>query len=538
MLNKKKLSHYLDHNLNVLLIGTHGLAKTAIVKSVFEEKKLNWKYFSASTMDPWIDFIGVPKTVERGGKEVLELIKPAEFENDEIEAIFFDEFNRAPKKVINAVMELIQFKSINGKGYKNLKVVWAAINPHDEQNTYAVEKLDPSVMDRFHIHINVPLELDVMYLTSVYGETAKPFIRWWNELPQGLKLEVSPRRLDYAMHVYSIKGSLRDVLPKESNVKKLEDNIRETQNANILLEISKKSEGEIRSFFGIENSAKHLEEILNNKKLSYLVKYLNSEFIEKNIQEIKPSKMKSMLINQAAVDDSLFESLTQKSKEVVRETTKADLLALPPKTSHTTEGLIKKTIDNNYMRGTKVFINKMNAVFKTFFNEISSQKSSELYSFFDVVFDDHLRANPDKMAQIQSKLENLKNKSTYVSKNKGDMLFLGLFVNFMHKYNLGIEKSAEQTAEKIYQHFTTKADSEFYMGYEEKNWFVIKELMNKKYDHDKTLNSTAYKSARAQMIAAEGLRSEDDKPPTPSSIEETRKYFQKEALKPTAIQKR
>ena len=43
-----------------------------------------------------------------------------------------DEFSRAHKKVRNAVMELIQFKSINGRKFKNLKIVWAAINPDDD----------------------------------------------------------------------------------------------------------------------------------------------------------------------------------------------------------------------------------------------------------------------------------------------------------------------------------------------------------------------------------------------------------------------
>ena len=41
----------------------------------------------------------------------------------------FDELNRAKPKVRNAVMELIQFRSINGIKFNNLRMIWAAINP-------------------------------------------------------------------------------------------------------------------------------------------------------------------------------------------------------------------------------------------------------------------------------------------------------------------------------------------------------------------------------------------------------------------------
>ena len=51
-------------------------------------------------MDAYIDFIGAPKSVQNeDGVWVLKLVKPERFAYDNIEALFFDEFNRAPKKV-------------------------------------------------------------------------------------------------------------------------------------------------------------------------------------------------------------------------------------------------------------------------------------------------------------------------------------------------------------------------------------------------------------------------------------------------------
>lgn len=47
--------------MNVVFRGRHGVGKTTMVIDAFNRKKLKWLYFSASTMDPWVDLIGVPK---------------------------------------------------------------------------------------------------------------------------------------------------------------------------------------------------------------------------------------------------------------------------------------------------------------------------------------------------------------------------------------------------------------------------------------------------------------------------------------------
>jgi len=234
MLRDHKLDFWVEHGLNVLLVGKHGVGKTSLVKAAFERANLNWKYFSASTMDPWVDFVGVPRAVETDfdvegddGKIVtkkithLELVRPKEFATNEIEALFFDEFNRSPKKVRNAVMELMQFKSINGVRFPNLKIVWAAINPDDEEE-YDVERIDPAQEDRFHIKINIPYAPDRDWFAKAFGDrTADASIEWWNGLSDEIKNLVSPRRLEYALKVYKLRGDIRDVLPATSNITKL-----------------------------------------------------------------------------------------------------------------------------------------------------------------------------------------------------------------------------------------------------------------------------------------------------------------------------
>lgn len=243
---------------------------TMMVQETFDRHKLKWRYFSASTMDPWVDFVGVPKEKSDGnipacyevirelakiddalayewveknwhltgasakkivdhatklvqGPTYLDLVRPQDFATGEVEALFFDEFNRSPKKVRNAVMELLQFKRINGKEYPNLKIVWAAINPDDDEDeTYDVERLDPAQQDRYHVTVEVPYKPNADWFKSRYGQRqAEAALHWWDDLPDEEKKRVSPRRLQYALDIYRERGDMRDVLPVTSNVTKL-----------------------------------------------------------------------------------------------------------------------------------------------------------------------------------------------------------------------------------------------------------------------------------------------------------------------------
>lgn len=252
-LRDEKMDFWLKNNLNVLLIGPHGVGKTARVIAAFDRAKLKYRYFSAATMDPWVDFVGIPKEVKDEKGSYLELILPKELRDDSIEALFFDEFNRSHKKVRNAVMELIQFKSINGRKFHNLKVVWAAINPDDE---YQVEPLDPAQKGRFHIKFDVPSKPLKSYFTNKFDATiAKAAISWWDEIPTDFQKSVDPRSLDYALEVYQLGGDMRDVLPKECNVSKLVTAIKIGPIGEKMEDLFvQKDAEEARKFLAIENN--------------------------------------------------------------------------------------------------------------------------------------------------------------------------------------------------------------------------------------------------------------------------------------------
>ena len=211
-----------------MLEGKAGCGKTAITLEAFREANLKFAYFSGSTLDPFIDFCGVPVKIDHpDGEASIKLILPEHMKPEETEAIMLDEYNRAPKKVRNALLELIQFKSINGRKFGKLRVIWVAINPYtegEEDQDYDVERLDLAQKDRFMIQVKIPYKCNDDYFVGKYGEKkAKAAIQWWNDIPENIRDTVSPRRLDYALQIFNDNGDILDVLPEKSNAIRLKE---------------------------------------------------------------------------------------------------------------------------------------------------------------------------------------------------------------------------------------------------------------------------------------------------------------------------
>ena len=295
LISQAKLKQYLSLEYNVLFIGLHGIGKTSVIKEVFSEMygEINegWKYFSASTLDPWVDFVGVPEVNRLDGKKTLELVRPDWCQDaNNIQAIMLDEFNRAPDKVINAVMELIQFKSINGHKLPNLKVVWAAINPEDDDDTYSVNHLDPAQLDRFQVHLNIPYKIDEEYFMNKYPNTAPIFIQWWKDMPGDIQKLVSPRRVDYAADAHSKGCRLEDFLPVQSNVAALRSALKSLPFHALIKNVS--TDEEAVSFISdINNSTKLLDLVKQNDTcaVDFFKKYgkkMPKELIEPFIENV------------------------------------------------------------------------------------------------------------------------------------------------------------------------------------------------------------------------------------------------------------
>lgn len=221
--NNNKLETWLANDLNVLLVGSHGVGKTSMILEVFKEKLGDkWAFYNGATTDPWTDLIGIPAINNSNGQETIKYIRPEDL-NDDIEAIYVDELNRAKMATRNALLELIQFKSINGRKFPKLKVVWASINPPkdeeaEEEFIYDVEVLDPAQVDRFHIIVRLQEDPSLTYFSKKYDLVGRNLVEWWGKQSDVTKKLLTPRRLEYVAQVYKKGIDIADVLPVCANI--------------------------------------------------------------------------------------------------------------------------------------------------------------------------------------------------------------------------------------------------------------------------------------------------------------------------------
>lgn len=231
--------------------------------------------------------------------------------------------HNSPKKIRNAVMELIQFKSINGREFKNLKVIWAAINPDDDEELdFDVEKLDPAQKDRFQIHIELKFEPSMPYFIHKYGkDVANGSIEWWKKLKKehpDIITKVSPRRLDYALEIFFKGGNVGYALPKGCNPAELTKIIKERP---IIAKLESlmvgKDDDKIKEFLENENNfdlAKH--EILRDRvKVDLFVPFMPAEKINMLISQ------SSSVMMWALKNYSRHKTI----KEALKEIEKADM---------------------------------------------------------------------------------------------------------------------------------------------------------------------------------------------------------------------
>ena len=188
-------------------------------------------------------------------------------------------------------MELIQFKSINGRVFPNLKIVWAAINPEDEEGTYDVDRIDPAQEDRFQIHIYVPYEPSREYFSNRYGaDIAAQACDWWARQTEEVKNHISPRRLEYAIDHYRNHGDLWDVLPEECGKDDLQQKLGQTPILQEWREIYQKGDkAAAKVFLSDEDNWLQVESVLTStnkkKQWEFMIPCLSEERIAKILSD-------------------------------------------------------------------------------------------------------------------------------------------------------------------------------------------------------------------------------------------------------------
>lgn len=413
------LTTWIDNNYNVLFHGRHGVGKTSMIFEAFARRgweiNTDYLYFSAATIDPWVDLIGVPTKVQNEeGVDVIKLIRPENIKNHTIKAFFVDELNRSHKKVRNAMMELIQFKSINGLRFPNLEIVWAAVNPSEDADLqFDVEKLDPAQEDRFQIQVQIPYKPNELYFAQKYNnpEMAEAVCKWWNDQPEKVKLEITPRRLEYAIDVFHKTHDLRFVMPSEAHISSLKTAIQTGNPEKTLLKLLEtQDETQVRKWLAVENNLTSVQNLIcKNRAVCNKVLHLLSEerltaFAIKHkmvVEQIKsePQKYEKIVrdLAQNSTNKSLKETCASLLPYLDASVTKLKNIYIPKKANTILTKRQKKQLFNNYALRTDANISHVNNAVEKIANTLlslatevcfannSSQRNEILLKLADIV---------------------------------------------------------------------------------------------------------------------------------------------------------
>lgn len=193
---------------NVLVVGPPGVGKTTLVSRFFRANGKKVKSIHLPSADEFIDLVGIPELVKHRHldpstkKEIesqtLQFIRKADL--DEVDAVYLDEINRVsdPGK-LNFVMDFIQSSVLGTTRLKNIKYVWAGMNPQTADAAREVREMDSAIFSRLRPplelfphplpgHYNFPLpenpeDLEEMEMTgrSPVSERAATIVSvWWH----------------------------------------------------------------------------------------------------------------------------------------------------------------------------------------------------------------------------------------------------------------------------------------------------------------------------------------------------------------------
>ena len=422
------LDMWIKNNYNVLFHGRPGVGKTSMVFDAFEkqgwEKNVDFLYFSAATIDPWVDLIGVPsKVINTDGEEVLKLIRPETIKNKTIKALFVDELNRSHKKVRNALMELIQFKSINGLRFPNLEIVWAAVNPdEDDELKFDVEKLDLAQEDRFQIHVQIPYKPNESYFSNKFNnpEMAEAVCKWWMDQPEKVKLQLTPRRLEYAIDVFLKTNDLRFVVPQEAHVPSLKNAIQCGNPEKTLMRMLEAgNDPDTRKWLAIENNLSSVQNLICT----------NRTVCGKTLHLLSDERLIAFAIKNKLVVDQI-KSVPQKYERIIRDCAQSS-------TNKAFKETCVKLIP--HLDGSVQALKQI--IFPRKQNIITKRKKAKIFSNYAFVDDDHAIHVNNQVEKIAHELLQIATECTFANNALQRSEIVQKLGDIVHP-NMGAEETA------------------------------------------------------------------------------------------------
>lgn len=150
---------------NIMLCGRHGIGKSRIIESFFQEKGYKVVTLFLGQMSDPGDLIGLPHKDEATGHTVF--LPPFWFPTDSTPVVLFlDELNRARPELLQAVMDLSLNRRLAGRSLPEGSRIISAVNTGEQ---YQITELDPALVSRFNIYNFTPTAQEWLVWASKAG---------------------------------------------------------------------------------------------------------------------------------------------------------------------------------------------------------------------------------------------------------------------------------------------------------------------------------------------------------------------------------
>ena len=198
---------------NVYLEGAPGIGKTSRVKALLAQHDIDVAYFSVPAMSP--EDMAVPFPNEDG--TFLEMLIVGKLARPGRKIVVLDEARRGDRRIQNALMELIQERTVGGMPVPGLIGTIALNNPPFIGGMrLSVGRVDLAQAARYRLSI----QLDATdtkfddYLVGKYGDQISPFIEWWKEdLDDDGRALISARCIERMLFLHMMDMPLEEGKP-------------------------------------------------------------------------------------------------------------------------------------------------------------------------------------------------------------------------------------------------------------------------------------------------------------------------------------
>jgi alkaline phosphatase D len=186
----------LKSRITPILWGQSGIGKTQVIRSLAKKHNYNFIYLTFGAVEDVGDIIGLQDFVVENGKNVAtKHLRPEWFPTTPGNIILIDEFNRAPKSVVQAMLPFILDGRLHTHELPEDTHIIAAANPPTDE--FIVGDISDDALMKRLCHLNLEPTVDEFLNFASYNDADYRMTSFIQENKEMLEVQANPFDLSF-----------------------------------------------------------------------------------------------------------------------------------------------------------------------------------------------------------------------------------------------------------------------------------------------------------------------------------------------------